>query len=74
METVLCPSCKKEVKWDIKSPFCPFCCERCKTIDLGAWASNAYGIPDQPVDIAEIERLMDKEQEDKDPEDPSEHE
>jgi uncharacterized protein len=57
LETVLCPTCKKEVKWDLKSPFCPFCCERCKTLDLGAWASNAYAIPDQPVDLDQLEKL-----------------
>ena len=23
----------------------PFCSERCKTLDLGAWASEAYRLP-----------------------------
>ncbi len=26
-------------------------------MDLGAWASNAYAIPDQPVDFDELDRL-----------------
>jgi hypothetical protein len=38
-----CPICKKDVKPD--DPFMPFCSERCKTIDLGNWASGKYVIP-----------------------------
>ncbi len=30
----------------------PFCCDRCKLIDLGAWASESYQIPVQPSDEA----------------------
>ncbi len=37
-----CPICHKEVKLD--DPFMPFCSERCKTIDLGNWASEKYVI------------------------------
>lgn len=37
-----CPSCRKIV---LKSdPDFPFCSERCKTIDLGKWASGGYVI------------------------------
>jgi uncharacterized protein len=35
-----CPVCKKAVK-SADSDF-PFCSERCRTIDLGRWASGAY--------------------------------
>jgi uncharacterized protein len=38
-----CPICKKEVKSE-DADF-PFCSERCRTIDLGKWASGAYAIP-----------------------------
>jgi len=27
------------------NPFRPFCSERCKLIDLGAWAEERYAIP-----------------------------
>ncbi|MBP9764672.1 MAG: DNA gyrase inhibitor YacG, partial [Gammaproteobacteria bacterium] len=26
-------------------PFRPFCSERCRMLDLGAWADNRYSIP-----------------------------
>jgi endogenous inhibitor of DNA gyrase (YacG/DUF329 family) len=40
--TVKCPICKKPV--EIGSPDFPFCSERCRIIDLGAWASEEYKI------------------------------
>lgn len=30
------------------SPWKPFCSERCKTRDLGAWSAETYRIPEQP--------------------------
>lgn len=41
---VSCPVCKKTTEWE-GNPFRPFCSERCKTIDLAAWASEEYRIP-----------------------------
>jgi hypothetical protein len=43
--TVKCPQCGKPVEWSPASRWRPFCSERCKTIDLGAWASEAYRVP-----------------------------
>lgn len=44
-----CPTCKKpipEVKDDEPLPkYFPFCCERCKLIDLGRWLDGKYQIP-----------------------------
>ena len=37
-----CPICKKEVK-SSDAEF-PFCSDRCRTVDLGKWASGAYVI------------------------------
>jgi endogenous inhibitor of DNA gyrase (YacG/DUF329 family) len=37
-----CPICKNEAK-STDAEF-PFCTERCRTIDLGKWASGAYVI------------------------------
>ncbi|HSV18676.1 MAG TPA: DNA gyrase inhibitor YacG [Casimicrobiaceae bacterium] len=43
--TVRCPQCNALVEWTPDSRWRPFCSERCKMIDLGAWASGAYRIP-----------------------------
>ena len=37
---LLCPVCRKQVR-KTHSDF-PFCSERCRTIDLGRWASGTY--------------------------------
>jgi uncharacterized protein len=41
---VKCPTCKREIDWST-SPFRPFCSERCRLIDLGAWLSEQRAIP-----------------------------
>jgi uncharacterized protein len=41
---VKCPTCRREIDWS-SSPFRPFCSERCKMIDLGAWLSEKRAIP-----------------------------
>ena len=46
-----CPICKKAVKsTDLDYPFCS---ERCRTIDLGKWASGQYVISSPVKDIAD---------------------
>ena len=45
-----CPICKKTVK--SRDAEFPFCSDRCRTIDLGKWASGAYVIP-SPVEDGE---------------------
>jgi uncharacterized protein len=42
---VNCPTCSKAVEWRPENRFRPFCCERCKQIDLGAWANDEYRVP-----------------------------
>jgi hypothetical protein len=42
---VNCPHCNKPVVWNTANPYRPFCSERCRLIDLGAWASESYRIP-----------------------------
>lgn len=41
---VKCPTCRREIDW-ANSPYRPFCSERCKLIDLGAWLSEQRSIP-----------------------------
>ena len=43
--TVACPNCGTAVSWTPQSRWRPFCSERCKMIDFGGWASEAYRIP-----------------------------
>lgn len=50
---VTCPSCKKTSHWDSSNPSRPFCSERCKLIDLGKWASEAYRV-EQPAELADF--------------------
>jgi uncharacterized protein len=40
---VKCPTCQRELAWT-DSPFRPFCSERCRLIDLGAWLSEQRSI------------------------------
>jgi len=42
---VACPQCGKPVEWTPRSRFRPFCSERCKLVDLGAWATESYRVP-----------------------------
>jgi uncharacterized protein len=42
VHSLRCPTCKKLVLRT--EPEFPFCSERCRTIDLGKWASGAYVI------------------------------
>lgn len=44
MKTVPCPECKNPVDLTEKTSYRPFCSERCRLIDLGAWASEDYQI------------------------------
>lgn len=50
-----CPTCKRPVVWGVESPWRPFCSERCKLIDLGAWASEKHAIPDDAQDPASFD-------------------
>ena len=42
---VVCPTCGKSVEWAPGNAWRPFCSERCKLIDLGAWATERYRVP-----------------------------
>jgi endogenous inhibitor of DNA gyrase (YacG/DUF329 family) len=44
-KSVACPTCNALVEWVPDNKFRPFCSERCKLIDLGAWAAEAYRVP-----------------------------
>ncbi|HEX5206941.1 MAG TPA: DNA gyrase inhibitor YacG [Steroidobacteraceae bacterium] len=48
VQRVKCPTCEREIDW-AQSPFRPFCSERCRLIDLGAWLTEKHAIPGEPV-------------------------
>ena len=41
---VKCPTCRREIDWST-SEYRPFCSDRCRLIDLGAWLSEKHAIP-----------------------------
>ena len=49
-----CPICRKEVDWS-ENKYRPFCSDRCKMLDLGNWASDAYRVPGEKVEIESAE-------------------
>jgi hypothetical protein len=42
---VKCPTCRRPVEWSEQSAYRPFCSERCRLIDLGAWLTEQNKIP-----------------------------
>jgi endogenous inhibitor of DNA gyrase (YacG/DUF329 family) len=42
---VPCPACGTPALFSPENRWRPFCSERCKTIDLGDWASERYRVP-----------------------------
>lgn len=51
---IICPTCTSATTWE-ENPWRPFCSERCKLIDLGAWASESYRIEETSRDESEDE-------------------
>jgi len=43
---VACPHCGAPALFAPENKWRPFCSERCRTVDLGNWASETYRIPD----------------------------
>ena len=39
---VVCPECKGDSVYSTQNIYRPFCSQRCKNIDLGAWASESF--------------------------------
>jgi hypothetical protein len=44
--SVRCPACGGPSEYSPANLWRPFCCERCKNHDFGAWASESYRVPD----------------------------
>jgi endogenous inhibitor of DNA gyrase (YacG/DUF329 family) len=41
---VPCPACGARAPFAASNPWRPFCSERCRQTDLGAWASERYRV------------------------------
>ncbi len=58
---VPCPHCGGDSVYAVSNAFRPFCSERCKHMDLGAWASESYRVAsesppdDQPFGDARLQ-------------------
>jgi endogenous inhibitor of DNA gyrase (YacG/DUF329 family) len=44
---VRCPACAGLRLYSNHNPYRPFCSARCKGVDLGAWASEEFKLPDE---------------------------
>jgi len=48
---VPCPTCRRPAVYGPHNPWRPFCSERCRSADLGAWASERFRVPaEAPTD------------------------
>jgi endogenous inhibitor of DNA gyrase (YacG/DUF329 family) len=45
---VQCPTCKGDSVYAAINPSRPFCSERCKNVDFGAWATESYRLDAKP--------------------------
>lgn len=54
-----CPTCKKSFDWNKESPWRPFCSERCRLIDLGAWLDESHRISGDPDPSAPFQQPED---------------
>ena len=56
-KVVRCPACGGDSMYAASNPYRPFCSERCKQHDLGAWASESFKLPEnQPEADPSFER------------------
>ncbi len=51
MPIVKCPRCGKETEFT-GNEFRPFCSERCKLIDFGAWADEEFALPAETEELS----------------------
>ena len=49
---ILCPHCDKETEYN-GNEFRPFCSERCKLLDFGAWADEEYNLPAETGELTD---------------------
>ena len=52
MPLVKCPTCGKKTEYT-GNEHRPFCSERCKLLDFGAWADEEFALPAQTESLSE---------------------
>jgi endogenous inhibitor of DNA gyrase (YacG/DUF329 family) len=67
MPKVKCPTCHRETEYT-GNEFRPFCSERCKLLDFGAWADEEFALPARETalseeDLQELEKALNREDE-----------
>ena len=58
---VSCPHCGEPVEWKPESKWRPFCSERCRLIDLGAWADEQYSVASEepsPMEDFDLDQMQ----------------
>ena len=50
VKTVRCPGCGGASVYAPTNAYRPFCSERCKNLDFGAWASEHFKLPEESPD------------------------
>ena len=63
---VKCPTCGRQTPYE-DNEYRPFCSERCKLLDFGAWADEEYTLPVEGVtaseeELEELERALKEKQ------------
>ena len=54
MPMVKCPQCGQQTEYS-ENEFRPFCSERCKLLDFGAWANEEFALPVESEQLTEAE-------------------
>ena len=54
---VKCPKCGVLVQWE-GNEWRPFCSKRCKLLDLGAWASEEYGVSEDQASDEDVKSVV----------------
>ena len=67
MPTFPCPTCQRPVEWSAAARWRPFCSERCRLIDLGAWMTEKHAIPGEEISPDGVQPPKDE------PDDPPRH-
>jgi endogenous inhibitor of DNA gyrase (YacG/DUF329 family) len=55
--SVHCPACGGKSRYAPDNPSRPFCSERCRNLDLGAWAAESYRVGSPSIaDAGDIDK------------------
>ena len=60
MPTFPCPTCQRPVEWSAAARWRPFCSERCRLIDLGAWMTEKHAIPGEEISPDNVQPAQDE--------------